>query len=76
MPKQIPIPIAKMNEPTFNVVLANGAVLTVRTVVMNVSQLFADDGTPMTQDGKTMYAMTIINPSVVVQDGIEKSEMN
>lgn len=76
MPKQVPIPIAKMNEPTFNIVLANGAVLTVRTVVMNVSQLIADDGTPMMQDGKAMYAMTIINPSVVVQDGIDKSELN
>lgn len=78
MPKQVSISITKMNEPTFEITLGNGAVIRVRTIVVNVDQLMQDDGiTPvLSPDGKAMYSVNIQNLPVVIKDAVNKSEMN
>lgn len=77
MTKQVSIPITKMDEPTFNVVLANGVVLAVRTVVMAAHQLMDDKGKPMIgPDDKQMFGLNIQNLVAVLQEPIDKNEMN
>jgi hypothetical protein len=77
MPKQVSIPIAKMNEPTFNVTLENGAVLAVRTVVIAATQVMNNDDSPLIgPDGKQSFGLTIHNIVAVVQESIDKNEMN
>lgn len=75
--KQVSIPITKADEPRSTVVLANGAVLIIRTVVMAVYQIMNDDGSPLIgSDGKYQFGLNSSTLVVVDKEPVELKEMN
>jgi hypothetical protein len=75
--KQVSIPITKMQEPSFEITLANGAVLTIRTVVMAAFQHMTDDDKPITDNNRhAIIALNIQQLVAVIKNPVERSEMN
>jgi hypothetical protein len=78
MPKHIPIPITKAEEPWCKVTLANGAILATRTIIKGAFQVMQDDGvTPIIDgNGEKLFGL---NTQVVMnleKEPVDKKEMN
>lgn len=77
MTKHANIPITKADEPYCKVILANGAVLVMRTVVIAAYQIMNDDGSPkFNNDGKLLIGLNHHTVIATEQEPVDKKEMN
>jgi len=75
--KQVSIPITKVDEPWCKVVLANGAIITYRTIVKGAFQVMNDDGSPHIQaDGKPLVGLDTQVVLGLEKEPVEKKDMN
>ena len=69
--KHVSIPITTVDEPWCRVVLANGAVLTYRTIVKGAFQVMNDDETPRNEFG--LDTQIVIG---IEKEPVDKKDMN
>lgn len=77
MPKFLPIPIVKADEPSCKVTLANGAVMIIRTVVISAKQIMEDNGKPsVNDDGTLKFGLDTRTLISLEKEPVDKKEMN
>ncbi len=70
------ISITKVDEPWCKVLLANGAVLTYRTIVKGAFQVMNDDGSPRLENNKPLIGLDTQIVVGMEKEPVDKKEMN